>query len=412
MLCTYAFFMSLTLAMYSMIALSLAVNIQDRINTLNSIVHQFDHDDENLHNEEIQQGAANALCQKLMIAMVQYNHKRDYRSTILGMKEIKLVCRALRFAYRCSAHVKEESFRQIGNDLMPLLCSVVSLCLDDSLISPNQHKVSKEKDKTNNNMQISRIDEQKRATDIDSGAEALEGALGALRNLSCVPSAENMMSKHPGFLELLLRVENSDTSTDAKVNALNIIVNLAHSYVNKAAMVENNKLLDMLVRCAHHDEDMVRNAAACGLQNLTAHDENILTIIKHEGIIIATLDLLDDDNSETREFAAGTIQNLSVANQNALPLALFNHGRVIRELLKVIAKDKHDVARNRCVWTLGNIICLDTLFIIKISGVIDILAVAAAKDSLEDTRIQAALIFKLSVTLLLKKLEPSSKQAK
>ena len=167
----------------------------------------------------------------------------------------------------------------------------------------------------------------------------------------------------------------------------------------------------MLVQWARHGEDMIRNAAACGLQNLTAHDENILTIIKHDGIIQASLDLLNDSNYETREFATGTIQNLSVAKKNALPLASFKSGSVVKELLKVITKDKHEIARNRSVWTLGNIMCLGTLFIIKIDGVIDTLAVAAAKDSMEETRIQAAVVLKMCVSLLSKKLDATISQA-
>lgn len=403
-----------------MTALSLAVNSHDRLNTINSIVHLFDHDDENMHNEEIRQGAANALCQKLMIAMAKCNSKHYQSSNKSEIVEVSLVCKALRFTYRCSAIVKDESFRQIGNDLLPLLCSVVTLCLDILVTSPHQNKDLGRIDQTGSIIRppfdSQSSDEQKRVSgtriDITLETEALEGALGALRNLSCVPSAELLMSKHVGFLDLLLRVDNDlNISIDAKVNALNVIVNLAHSYVNKVLMVENTKLLDMLVQWARHGEDMIRNAAACGLQNLTAHDENILTIIKHDGIIQASLDLLNDSNYETREFATGTIQNLSVAKKNALPLASFKSGSVVKELLKVITKDKHEIARNRSVWTLGNIMCLGTLFIIKIDGVIDTLAVAAAKDSMEETRIQAAVVLKMCVSLLSKKLDATISQA-
>ena len=375
----------------------MAVSNQDILNAVNDMVQYFDHDDERRHNAEIRQGAANVLCQKLMISM---QNSRQYHRKIPDMQEqygtlgdlvlIGRICKAFRFVYRCSAAIKEESFRAIGLELLPLLSRVVSTCLFALPERPNDVVRGPSSQMTVDHPEIG----------------ALEGALGALRNLSSVASAEKLMSNYDGFFDLLLKVENYDNVTiDAKVNCLNVIVNLAHCYENKATMVKNQRLLDMLVKHANHEEDMLRNAAACGLQNITAHDGNILIIIKHDGIIQAVLDLLRDKNFETREFAAGTIQNLSVSKKNSFPLVTFKGGRVVIELLKVISADSHDTVRNRSMWAMSNLICADTLFIIKLDGLVDTLAVAAAKDSIEDTRIQAALILKSCLSLLLVRLE-------
>jgi len=380
--------------------LSLAVNSQDRINAINALLSQLDHDDEKMHDEEIRQGAANALCQKLMIALSRNFHEHH--------DEIANICRALRFVYRCSANVKNESFKQIGGDLLPLLSKVVEHsggtdpCEKFSAAHRNesaQPNIATTADPTSHAFRPKTIS-------VIRHPEALEGSLGALRNLSSAPAAEVLMSRHNGFLTLLLDVvSNKDISVDAKSNALNVIVNLAHCYENKASMVESRGLLDTLVECTLNKEDLIRNASACGLQNLTAHDENILIMVKHKSLLSAVIKLLGDENDETREFAAGTLQNLSVSRKNSVTLASFERGSVVNALLLVMAKDRHAVARNRSTWTLANILCAETLFSIQAHrGLLDTLAVVAAKDTLEDTRIQAALMFKTVVSLLQSKL--------
>lgn len=373
--------------------LSLAVNSQDRINAISALLSQLDHDDEKTHDEEIRQGAANALCQKLMIGLSRKFHEHH--------DEIASICRALRFVYRCSANVKDESFKQIGNDLLPLLSTVVE---HSGSTDPCKMTTPHESAPLN----TTTVDPTINTTSTSSirHPEALEGSLGALRNLSSAPTAEVLMSRHKGFLTLLLKVvNNQDVSVDAKSNALNVIVNLAHCYENKSSMVECRGLLDTLVECTLNKEDLIRNASTCGLQNLTAHDENILVMVKHKYLLGAVVNLLGDENDETREFAAGTLQNLSVSRKNSVALVAYERGSIVNALLLVMAKDRHVVARNRSTWTLANILCADTLFSIQAHrGLLDTLAVVAAKDTLEDTRIQAALIFKTIVSLLQSKL--------
>jgi len=363
-----------------------------------------------------------------MIASSRISSIESYRNCEEDMVEIGKICQAFRFVYRCSSVVKEESFRQIGRDLLPLLSSVVKKALS-TVISGHTYTSNivkdtsrrKRDDTSQKYTNEDRSESPSESSDslstsdtvekfasnrgrADAATYVLEGALGALRNLSSAPSAEDLMSKHAGFLDLLLKVVRYDMiSTDAKANTLNVIVNLAHCYENKKVMIEHSDVLDMFVACASDSDDLIRNAAACGLQNLTAHDKNILTMVKHVGLLQASINLLHDSNNETREFAAGTLQNLSVAKKNAKFLACFDNGAIVKEVLKVIAKDGYPIPRNRSIWMLGNILCAETLFIINLDGILDVLAIAAAKDSLEDTRVQAALIFKSFIMLLIGK---------
>jgi hypothetical protein len=93
---------------------------RDRLNSLQKALHVFTHDNEELHNFELDVGADKVLCLKLGYAVASYPKNETSIS-----EEIGLICQCLKHIYKCSSNHRLESFRNIAaTELLPMLIQI------------------------------------------------------------------------------------------------------------------------------------------------------------------------------------------------------------------------------------------------------------------------------------------------
>jgi hypothetical protein len=93
---------------------------RDRLDSLHKALQIFSHDNEELHNFELDVGADQVLCLKLGYAVAS-----SPKAETCISKEIGLICQCLKHIYKCSSAHRLESFRNVGaTELLPMLIQV------------------------------------------------------------------------------------------------------------------------------------------------------------------------------------------------------------------------------------------------------------------------------------------------
>jgi len=346
----------------------------DRIAAVKTALREFSHEDEARHDEEIQLGAANALYQKLALAMFQHHTS----------EEIGLICESLHCVYFCSLEMKETSFREIGKDLVHLLTQVIAQCLE--------HKIRDE-------------------THVPG---IMENSLGVLVQVSFVHSAEVEMANRDAFLDQMLQIIHLDQSKsnsnkaliNVQASALSVISNLAFRKENQVMMTSYPGLVDALIDCATSGFASLRRPSLGALCHLagSGNVEASAQMVQNEKLIRALSNLLVDDNEKTREHAAGTLNNLSVIPQNSLQLV--SYGFLLDALMEVFANkigsstdnsNSVDESSWKCATcAFMNLIHGDTALVIaKRRGLLDVLATIAAMDDVLEVRETASHALKI-----------------
>uniref|UniRef100_A0A7S2LES5 Vacuolar protein 8 n=1 Tax=Leptocylindrus danicus TaxID=163516 RepID=A0A7S2LES5_9STRA len=344
----------------------------DRIAAVKTALREFSHEDEARHDEEIQLGAANALYQKLALAMFQHHTS----------EEIGIICESLHCVYFCSLEMKETSFREIGKDLVHLLTQVIAQCLE--------HKI---RDETHGIM---------------------ENSLGVLVQVSFVHSAEVEMANRDAFLDQMLQIihleQSKSNSNKALINvqasALSVISNLAFRKENQVMMTSYPGLVDALIDCATSGFASLRRPSLGALCHLagSGNVEASAQMVQNEKLIRALSNLLVDDNEKTREHAAGTLNNLSVIPQNSVQLV--GYGFLLDALMEVFANkigsssdfnNSVDESSWKCATcAFMNLVHGDTALVIaKRRGLLDVLATIAAMDDVLEVRETASHALKI-----------------
>lgn len=108
--------------LHFIIGINHAVTRAQRMQALQTAFRAFHHANEEMHNCEIDLGAADALCLKLGYILLSRQSSDDV------FTEIELVCSSLKMVYRCSVERRIRSFREIGyTELLPLFVQVLSV---------------------------------------------------------------------------------------------------------------------------------------------------------------------------------------------------------------------------------------------------------------------------------------------
>jgi len=117
-----------------------------RLRTLAEALYKLDHRDKQRHDHEIECGAANIFFQKLAF-VVGITHGRPKSSSRKGVAttseiksdhEVALICTALEMIHRASDSAIEQSFEEIGRDILPLMVKVIDRAFDPEDLSIRQ----------------------------------------------------------------------------------------------------------------------------------------------------------------------------------------------------------------------------------------------------------------------------------
>jgi hypothetical protein len=346
--------------------LNKAIGHDRRMAALSNACQEFDHWDTHRHDLEISLGAVNVL--SLVLSMTSETDE----------VQMRMICAALEMIYRASPAMIQQSYKEVGKPLLPVLLRFLSTCEAHSAAHYNN---SSSNNNNNNNNRIL-------ITDV-----TLLNITKVLLYFSRVPSLRTtLVQQHQGLLHALARVattthtttsttinstsfsptssNNTITSYDtqpqriqlqnqhwvipleSRIARIRVIANLANEEENRAAIYQH--VIDAIITLAIWDtNESVKEYAAAALMDLAAADRKITIemVNNHTNILHALIHLLGlcnttttpnttnstyHNNMDVREYALTAIQNLAFPKENRIPLITFQGGILLEALKQIL----------------------------------------------------------------------------
>jgi len=282
-----------------------------------AIFYEINHSETAYHDDEIDIGLGVVLYQ-LLKNILQYEH-------LYSEKNIEIVCGNLELVHRCSNLQREESFENIGIELINLLLEILDLCLSDSF-------------KRKPNITTRKI-------------------VRIFGYFAIIYSAHVHMIDNAKFLDGLVKVILFSQEPKAQIDAVWTISNLAISNVARVKVLEHPDLLNSLLSISGRRSDM-RSEVAAAFMNLTASPVNQEILVQNHPFLAALMRLLQTGKPESRSRAAGAIRNLASTKKNKRKLVSLDGGIIIDTLISAISNHMDDEKTCcRATGALKNIIC-------------------------------------------------------
>lgn len=207
-------------------------------------------------------------------------------------------------------------------------------------------------------------------------------------------------------MDAVKRVATSILTPECRVVRMRIAVNLINCDDNKARLLENPGLLDVILRVAHQDQsDLAREYAGLALMDLASAPANQVPMAKDEKLLGTLVKIvLVEKVASARESAITAIQNLAFTKENRTRLVRYREGIVLEALRKALSDDANDKARRRAAGALTNLACDETAEVMgSHKGLLDTLAVVSTKDINKEVQIRAAMaLTKLAASISIK----------
>lgn len=369
-----------------------SVSRTSRCDALSAACESFNHNDEGLHDEEIEFGVDLALCkhlgyllfQKTMMKHDEYqdcNHSNNYNHhyndepveiSILPVdnstggreeqmeEELSQTCKAMEMVYRCSADSIHSSFNRIGKDLLPLLIHIIQQDLDDRNLpltssTPSPHDNHHHNKNTTTTPTAHKNNDDDDSITTASSVHATEQRQESSNHHTHHISSNNHKNKHLlAKKDLCLKSCTKIMGHFARVGALTEPL----AYHPKVLST-----LKRLVSCYHRTSVAAvpieaRLNALWTIANLACNVENMVMMACHPGLIDTLLQVskhspqedpqqpqqVDDNNTNnileymellrSRSIAVRAILNLSWAPENKIPFA--EHTDLVHTLLRTV----------------------------------------------------------------------------
>lgn len=340
-----------------------------RLSSITQAAGFFDHRDRLTHDNELREGAANILYQKLAFALSLSCHSYDDKEDTLHRlrrggdsadHEIALLCSCLEMVHRASPDAIAATWYDVGEDVLPILVRVMERPF----------------------LQLSAAGKPNRDLKL-----AVQKITKLLAMYSLVPEAKYPMVVCPGLLAVLVkvidtrnlnRVRPHGPSTGyngvrgagggtglamteaARFNTIAALTNLAAAEENRITMLTTPGLVDNIARIVQNERsDVARQCSALALMNLSNGDKNHVPEMASELLLETLVTLINDDLPETRRNAAVALFNVACADENTLRVARYKDGVILGALLEIIVNDDADDSRAEAAETLFNMSCSD-----------------------------------------------------
>jgi len=340
-----------------------------RLSSITQAAGFFDHRDRLTHDNELREGAANILYQKLAFALsLSSTSFEDQGDTINRLRhrddsadhEVGLLCSCLEMVHRASPDAIAATWYDVGEDILPILVRVIErpfLRLSSS-------------GKTSRDLKL-----------------AVQKVTKLLAMYSLVPEAKYPMVVCPGLLTVLVkvidtrnlnRVRSHGPSTGsngvrgastgvglimteaARFNTIATLTNLAAAEENRITMLTTPGLVDNIARIVQNERsEVARQCSALALMNLSNGDKNHVPEMASELLLETLVTLINDELPETRRNAAVALFNVACADENTLRVARYKDGVILGALLEIIKNDDADDSRAEAAETLFNMSCSD-----------------------------------------------------
>lgn len=341
-----------------------------RLSSITQAAGFFDHRDRLTHDNELREGAANILYQKLAFALSLSCHSYDDKEDTLQRlrrggsdaadHEIGLICSCLEMVHRASPDAIAATWYDIGEDILPILVRVMERPFFQLTSSG----------KPNRDLKL-----------------AVQKVTKLLAMYSLVPEAKYPMVVCPGLLPVLVKVIDTRNlnrvrphgpamgyngvrgagagtglvmTEAARFNTIATLTNLAAAEENRITMLTTPGLVDNIARVVQNERsDVARQCSALALMNLSNGDKNHVPEMASELLLETLVTLINDDLPETRRNAAVALFNVACADENTLRVARYKDGVILGALLEIITNEDSDDSRAEAAETLFNMSCSD-----------------------------------------------------
>jgi hypothetical protein len=393
--------------------ISLSLTSADREEAILTASTSFDHNEQDVHDQEIMFGMDAVLTRHLGYLQC----RRDCQP--LGArqeltKEIASTCKTLEMVYRGSVNSVAEAFKQNGEEIMTILLKAIDyeLCHRFSVVDASTEvhgsigaSVEKEPRTSDSSVTNDEQDKDERPNDDEgkmtsyceigvdrspAGDMTLCKATKTLGHFARVETATHPMATHEGLLSVLITLMTAQKPyyaipAEARLNSVWIIANLACNTDNMVMMACHPDLLVSLIIIATRTvvkttppADVVeilraQSIAVRALLNLSWAPENRIPMSENIDLIqvLSSLTILRQSPKrgrtlqeivlQTRRQAVGTLRNLAAApRRTKIFLCNLKNGLLLDVLTDAVLNDVDDGVKKRAFATISNLAVHDT----------------------------------------------------
>lgn len=367
------------------VAISTSISNTERLEAIEKAKETFQHDLQNIHNDELSSGADAALTKHLTYLV----HFQAHRN------EIALTCHTLESLYRASSNVVGLSYQRLGDSLTTLLKTIVDQEIDRRSTSSDDDLLDQE-------------------ADDEVGDMMLRAATKVLGHFARVGDATEPLAHHPGLIATLIALIPCDIPWEARLSAVWILANLACNAKNMVMMVQTDQLVQCLVDVAsriRNANDSVEEAveklrsksiSSRAILNLSWDAANKETLSQNPSLLdlLCTLSVHRTDSmhrSRTvldilvnmRRHAVGALRNLAAAPRKfKIALCDYKDGVILDVLTDATLNDGDQNVKDRAFAAIHNLAVHDTatLIISRPALVLALKDVLVAADDSDTTR--------------------------
>lgn len=394
-----------------MISISLAPG--DREGAISPALTCFDHDEQDVHDQEISSGMDAVLTKHLGYLLCLRDYQQPHAWQDLT-REIALTCKTLEMVFRGSVKTVSESFKRHGEEIITILLKAIDdeLCHRLSIVEAakgvhTNAEESDEKEPPNPDFDVKKDKEDKEGIfdDADEGTKSRyceinvnqspEGdmmlckATKTLGHFARVENVTQPMATHEGLLSILINLMTAQLNyaipAEARLNSIWIIANLACNPENMVTMACHPELLASLILIAARTvakptpaEAVIeilraQSIAVRALLNLSWAPENRIPMSENTDLVqvLSTLTVLRQSPKrgrtlqeiilQTRRGAVGTLRNLAAApRRNKILLCNYKNGLLLKVLTDAVLNDSDEGVKKRAFVTINNLAVHDT----------------------------------------------------
>mmetsp|Transcript_48006 Transcript_48006/g.71148 ORF Transcript_48006/g.71148 Transcript_48006/m.71148 type:complete len:550 (-) Transcript_48006:317-1966(-) len=299
---------------------------ETRLNSLSRACYEFDHRNKFQHDEEFNEGAANVLFAKLAFALA-------YKGTD---EEVRLTCSALEMIHRGSPAAIENSYHDIGYEILPLFVKVLQRPFAES----SKETLSELGDIRIVNKKMKEERERKSQAAANNASQdtkiAVQKVIKILAAYSLIDAAKLSLGTEPNMLpSLILVVDRLNGMTEAaRYSGLAVLTNMAQAEENRVVMASEPGLINAIAKmCRPEESEMARQCSGLALMHLSYGNKEHVPLVDNEILLDALIDLMRDQNPEARKNACVALYNMACADENTPILAKHRKGMVIEALV-------------------------------------------------------------------------------
>lgn len=329
-----------------------AITPSHRLKAIGKAKDQFNHSIPEIHDIEIETGAANALCIQLGYSL----NKKDDDIEILNT-----ICCALELVYQCSISIRTKSFRRIGFELIPLLIKSMERC--------RSYASASELQRNDTVLQIMKI----------------------LNLFSAIELASNYMATSHGVLSALVTcIQNSPLDT-VKLEAISTCKNISlRAEEHRINLVEEPHFISSIVELSYGSmTNKIREDISEIIRNLALALDAKITMAQQGILLNAIINHTDDSNKRIKFNAVVTLGSLAVPPENSHWLVSHSDGALVDILVRLI-NDEDPNIQERALKTLKRMGRRESVpILVDHKGVLDSLSSFICSEAHIDVRIEA-----------------------